>query len=154
MSTSIREHFTITPLQEADTRAVLGIGRRLWDDPIVRQNLPQELGDALRSNAWRKPRFWVARGYYEIIGFAGLCQSGINYHVFEFTWCNVLPEYQGKGVGRALVERRIEAARDAGGKVIILTTMKPEVYLRYGFKVLSEHQLWGKMPTSLMLMEI
>jgi len=52
---------------------------------------------------------------------------------------NVLPEYQGKGIGTFLVKKaidRIKKKREA--RFVLLATKKPRFYNKFGFKVISK----------------
>jgi len=49
-------------------------------------------------------------------------------------WCNVEPEFQGRGIGRLLFEARERAIIEAGYKQILLTTHLIALYERYGFR--------------------
>ena len=54
----------------------------------------------------------------------------------------VLPELQGRGVGRGLIERGVEALRDRGAKGCVLVG-NPVFYRRFGFRNIPELILEG-----------
>jgi GNAT superfamily N-acetyltransferase len=89
-------------------------------------------------------KYFVALVNGGVKGFAGVKKTGVNTKaIFEFPWCIIHPEYQGHGLGRALTEARINYVREAGGSVILLTTPHPQVYEKYGFRVLMKIPDWA-----------
>jgi len=64
-------------------------------------------------------------------------------HVFwedlaEIKSLAVLPEYQGKGIGRKIVEKCIEDAKELGIKKVFALTYVPEFFHRLGFKTVDK----------------
>jgi GNAT superfamily N-acetyltransferase len=118
----------------------------------VAWSVVHELAEAHGGGHWR-PSYFAAWVDNKLVGFAGWNYSWVNYDVYELCWCNVLPDFQGNGIGRGLVEARLHAIRQIGGRVVLLTTHRPEIYERYGFKSLIEFRLLaGK--THLMSLEL
>jgi ribosomal protein S18 acetylase RimI-like enzyme len=58
-----------------------------------------------------KPTYFVAEEKEELVGFAGFIQSWMDYNIYQIFWVNVLPEWQGKGIGKALVAKIITEIR-------------------------------------------
>ena len=85
-------------------------------------------------------------------GFAGVKKTHANRYIWEFTWNAVLPEFQKQGIGRALVEKRVELVKEKGGRAIILSTGKPEVYEKYGFEPV--YQIPGDWSNVVMMMSL
>ena len=71
--------------------------------------------------------------------------DGIEHEVLTFGPISVLPEYQNKGVGKALLQRTIEEARSLGFRAIVIFG-EPDYYPRLGFKRAAEFGIltsWG-----------
>lgn len=87
-----------------------------------------------------KPKYLVAEHNGKIVGFAGYIQSWIDYHIYQIFWVNVLPKYQKKGIGTALVRKIIQIIKIKHGEdkayLILLTTSLPKFYERLGFETL------------------
>ena len=98
--------------------------------------------------------FLVAEIDGQIVGWAAWCWSRISYDIAEFVWCNIKSEYQRQGIGRALTQTRIMAVKSMEGKAILLTTGKPIVYEKYGFKTVGIYPLWIGDETHLMVKEL
>ncbi len=60
-------------------------------------------------------------------------KDGMEYDVICFGPISVLPPYQNRGIGSALIERTISIAKDLGYKGIIIYG-DPDYYHRFGFK--------------------
>jgi len=56
-----------------------------------------------------------------------------NFETVTFGPVSVLPECQKRGVGRALIERGLQAAREAGHSAVIIYG-NPDYYGKYGFQ--------------------
>jgi putative acetyltransferase len=59
----------------------------------------------------------------------------------------VLPERQGQGIGRALIEAAVEEARSRGEAAMILLG-DPRLYPRFGFEPASRYGLQNPSPAS------
>lgn len=59
--------------------------------------------------------------------------NGKQYKVLSLGPISVLPEYQGQGIGRALIAQVMEAARELGYRAILLCG-DPAYYSRHGFE--------------------
>ncbi|MES1219860.1 MAG: GNAT family N-acetyltransferase [Bacteroidota bacterium] len=86
--------------------------------------------------------YFVAEENDSIIGGAGIYPTaGLDGDTCELVKMYLLPAARGKGLGRTLIEKCIEFAREAGYKKIYLETM-PElkqalkVYEKFGFDYL------------------
>ena len=69
--------------------------------------------------------------------------QGRKHEVLSFGPISVLPEYQGKGVGRALIERSAELARQMGFTAILIYG-DPAYYSRLGFLPAEQYGIKGK----------
>lgn len=98
---------------------------------------------AMFKNYAIKPEYLAAELDGKIVGFAGYSQSWMDYHVYEIFWANVLPKYQNKGIGTALVRKIIQIIKNKRGEdkahLILLTTTSPKFYKRLGFKILKKN---------------
>lgn len=69
---------------------------------------------------------------------------------------SVLPEYQGKGVGSALIKHTIELAKDRHDPAIIIYG-HPRNYCKHGFRSSRDYNIRnaeGKFPFSLLVLEL
>lgn len=107
-------------------------------DEMLDGTIRKALDDA-SSNANYRPRYWLAFAGEEMVGFSAWNWSWINYDVAEFAWCGVLKEHRGRGIGRKLVEVRLDDIRDAdpGMRMVLVNTGSPHIYRRYGFETLA-----------------
>jgi putative acetyltransferase len=86
--------------------------------------------------------YYVAELNNTIVGGAGIYPSaGLPPDTCELVKMYLTPEARGKGIGKMLIEKALEAAREAGYKKVYLETM-PElskavsVYEKFGFRYL------------------
>ena len=95
----------------------------------------------MRYNA----KYFIAEIKDEIIGVGGVKESFISDNVFELCWMTVKHEYQGHGIGTALILKRIEYAKEVSGyDVRILTgTRVPKMFKRLGFVEFMESETDG-----------
>jgi ribosomal protein S18 acetylase RimI-like enzyme len=147
-------NINIRVYQEQDKERCREIALMNWpDEPRVRRHVGFELSDpnirTLVAEIESPATFFPI-----IVGWSSWCWSAISYDVAEFVWSNIHPAYQGQGIGRKLAEARIKAIKEGGGKAILLTTGKPEVYKRYGFKTLDILPLWIGPETYLMSLDL
>lgn len=95
-----------------------------------------DLVDALRtSSAWIDGLSWVATtGAGDVVGYALLTRCTVGDSAgLCLAPCAVDPRYQGRGVGSAVIEAALEAARVRGaGFVVVLG--HPGYYPRFGFQ--------------------
>ncbi|WP_084493005.1 GNAT family N-acetyltransferase [Lacrimispora indolis] len=61
-----------------------------------------------------------------------LCDNGDNYPVISFGPISVLPEFQGQGIGRLLIEHTKQLAKELGCKAILIYG-DPSYYSKFGF---------------------
>ena len=81
-------------------------------------------------------KYFVVEINSEIVGVGGVKESFISNKVFELCWMTVKHEHQNKGIGTALIAKRIEWAKYISGynNVRVLTgTRVPNMFLRLGF---------------------
>ncbi len=146
--TQKNEKLQLRFLQENDIEKCAELTRRMWpDSPRVQRHIKHELTD---------PRAIYITAHIDdvLVGYAGYQDTMLNYDIYEFIWCNVDPAYQGQGIGRKLVENRIDLIKLSHGRVILLTTTSPHIYTRYGFKSLSNYKLYDPKPFYLISLEL
>lgn len=99
------------------------------------------------------PKYMVAEDGGRVVGLGGYIQSWMDYHVYNIFWVAVEPKWQGKGIGKGIVNGLISDIKKARGEnkahMILLTTDKPSFYSKnFGFKTIStfgdkKHKLMG-----------
>lgn len=139
--------FDIQPMQSGARDMCEMIARANWPtDKRVADNIHEELKNP-------SIHYCVALARGRVVGFAGWAKSYIDYDVAEFSWCNVIADFRGRGIGRLLTDYRLSDIRAAGFKTVILGTMVPAIYRAYGFKSLGTYE-WAHGKTHLMTLEI
>jgi amino-acid N-acetyltransferase len=82
--------------------------------------------------------FLVARGDGRVIGSVGMERYGLSALLRSLA---VAPAYRGQGLGRALVERLLQEAREQGVKrIFLLTETAPEFFPRFGFRRIAREE--------------
>jgi N-acetylglutamate synthase-like GNAT family acetyltransferase len=123
---------TLRPADHADHAAVTALLRSL--------ELPTEgVVDWLA-------RYWVACSDAVVVGVAGMEHYG---DAGLLRSVAVTPEWQGSGVGRALIDRVLEAGRTRGVRdVYLLTTTAEHYFPRLGFACITRDQVPGAVQAS------
>lgn len=83
-------------------------------------------------------------------------ENGVEYEVICFGPISVLPDLQGKGIGRKLIEHTTKIAKDMGFKAIVIFG-HPAYYHRFGFKAAEKfdiHTADGKNFDAFMVKEL
>jgi ribosomal protein S18 acetylase RimI-like enzyme len=85
-------------------------------------------------------QFFIAKDLYNSIGFASVSSEGLG--VFKLQKLYVLPDYQGKHVGNALLKRVMDYCALKEGKSLILNVNRHNkarfFYEKQGFKFIKE----------------
>ncbi|MFA6158453.1 MAG: GNAT family N-acetyltransferase [Candidatus Paceibacterota bacterium] len=72
------------------------------------------------------PVYYGAEEGGQLVGFAGYIQSWMDYYIYQIFWVNVLPEFQGRGIGKKLVATLIDEIRKDKKAALIQITVTPE----------------------------
>ena len=142
------ENLTIRPIEERDNPVLAKVVRNTLTE--FGANRPgtvyyDETTDALYQLFNSKPRglYYVAEINGEVVGGGGLFPTdGLPDDTCELAKMYLLPLARGKGLGRLLIEKIIEEAKNLGYKNIYLESM-PELkqalktYEKFGFNYLS-----------------
>jgi GNAT superfamily N-acetyltransferase len=98
--------------------------------------------DTLKQQYYRGQHFYAVKENDTYIGFTAIELNYPEKETVKVHKLYVLPEYQGKGIGRALVNHAHELALGAKMKTILLNVNRfnPAVafYQKYGFRTLKE----------------
>lgn len=84
------------------------------------------------------PTYIAAFHKKQLIGFAGLSPSWMDYDVYTLFWVNVKPSFQGQGIGTRMIQLLVTTARRRGSKFLLLTTTKPRFYKRLNFRTVAK----------------
>lgn len=104
----------------------------------------EEVKAMYESYAGERALYLVVTSDDEIVGGAGInCLDGADDAVCELKKMYLLPEVRGLGVGEELVERCLEAARNAGYETCYLETVREmttarSLYEKFGFEPLEK----------------
>ncbi|WP_067472469.1 GNAT family N-acetyltransferase [Actinomadura hibisca] len=122
--------WTVRPETEADRAAVHRVVAAAFPTPAE-----ADLVDALRTDpAWLPGLSWVAEtSGGEVIGHALITRCTIDgADALALAPVSVLPEHQRTGVGGAVIEAALQAARERG-EALVTVLGHPEYYPRFGF---------------------
>ena len=124
-----RAPLTIRPATSADQPRIAQLADYFWGETVVDSFDRNYQVDALPA--------YVACDEDEIIGVASYAREGDQTNLVLL---NVLPQWQGRGAARDLIESVIEMMRAEGVKRIILSTTNDdlpalELYQRMGFVI-------------------
>ncbi len=90
--------------------------------------------------------FWVKEIKGKAVGCAALHISWDN--LAEIKSVAVLKRFQGKGIGRELINACLDEARVLGIKKVFMLTYKPKFFKKFGFKEVSHaslpHKIWAE----------
>ena len=106
-----------------------------------------QIGEMFRSK--NGPKFFVITSGDKLAGFAGLRESWIMPKTFELIGINVSREHQHEGFGRVLTEVRLELIKAIGGSYVILSTIRPWFFERFGFEAVDKDDRWTIMRKTL-----
>lgn len=111
----------------------------------------RELSEFLRGFDGERDGFWVALINGEFAGSIAIDGAEAEREGARLRWFIVPPEFQGKGIGKRLIERAIAFCRKAGFKRVFLWTFEGldearHLYERAGFRLCEEHRVhqWGQ----------
>jgi GNAT superfamily N-acetyltransferase len=121
--------------------------RIIYDDPTIGGDNPGQYFDQHLARVGAE-RLWVAECDGQVVGLAGLLPSGRAENEVEVEPLVIAQAYRGQGVGRALLERVIEEARDKLG--LRYLSVKPvarnqeaiQFYYEMGFCALGEIEMF------------
>jgi len=92
-----------------------------------------------------KPLFFLAQEEDSFLGFTSCENNYLNNKVTRIHKIYILPEAQGKGVGKALVDKVVALAKENQSNIISLNVNKfnkaVSFYKKVGFKIVAEEDL-------------
>lgn len=149
---------TIRPAEQTDKQAIERTMEAALEDAGALLENPPSDGDPTWSRSDYVPprgQLFVATRADEVVGTGGYRPPGgivaaehgpFSSEVAELKRMHVNPEHQRQGVGSALFERIVDAARDAGYETFVLTTTDRQsaahtFYEDRGFELFDRHQL-------------
>lgn len=136
--------FLIRPMQPQDLPQCGKVIADAWDI-FTAQLASVDLCQMFGSGAW-KPFFYVATEDGEVAGLGGYGVSWLSYGIYDMFWHCVRKESRGRGIGRALIERRLSDLRSVADAVMIATP-HPDLYgPKFSFELvttLKSHKGYG-----------
>jgi amino-acid N-acetyltransferase len=133
---------TIEPATEKDAQTIVALFVANKSDQGLFQESTEEVKRNLRD-------FFVARAAGgRVVACAGLHRD--SQELAEIYGVAVLPELQGRGIGRLLMQKCKDRAAAGGIAYLWLATIKPEYFRRYSFHPISRWSLpaavlWRKL---------
>ncbi|MGL5331084.1 MAG: GNAT family N-acetyltransferase [Peptostreptococcaceae bacterium] len=131
---------------EEDYSIVEDIVRKSFENVEYSDNKEHNLVRRLRhSTEFIKGLSLVAEMNNEVVGYALLTKINIKddencHESLGLAPVSVLPEYQNKGVGKALINEAIEKSKKLGFNSIVVLG-HPDYYSKFGFKKSSEFSI-------------
>lgn len=98
------------------------------------EDLRLDLNAAFDATRFSPPRYVVVEIDGNVVGFAGMAPSAFDEGVYGLFWAVVDPSYQGLGVGKTLVESRLDLIRNLGGEAVVAVTKVQWHLKRFGFR--------------------
>ena len=115
----------IRPARAGDAVAIAALDAATWSfdvTPSPRSSVPSSIDGML-----------VAEDGGEIVGYVAVGRATrleSNRHVADIRGLAVAPDHQGRGLGRALVEAALDAARERGARKVTLRVLGPNTAAR------------------------
>ena len=115
----------IRPARVDDAVAIAALDDATWSfdvTPSPRSSVPSSIDGML-----------VAEDGGEIVGYVAVGRATrleSNRHVADIRGLAVAPDHQGRGLGRALVEAALDAARERGARKVTLRVLGPNTAAR------------------------
>lgn len=119
------------------------ITRDNWDKNIATKARMEM--NAMFSEEYGRPHFFVAQDGPMILGYAGMRPSWIMSGVYEFIWINIEKMAQKHGIGAKLTDRRLKEVEWRGGSMVMLMTKSPDFFLKFGFAGIDSEDDWVLM---------
>ena len=115
----------IRPARAGDAVAIAALDDATWSfdvTPSPRSSVPSSIDGML-----------VAEDGGEIVGYVAVGRATrleSNRHVADIRGLAVAPDHQGRGLGRALVQAALDAARERGARKVTLRVLGPNTAAR------------------------
>jgi ribosomal protein S18 acetylase RimI-like enzyme len=115
----------IRPARADDAVAIAALDAATWSfdvTPSPRSSVPSSIDGML-----------VAEDGGEIVGYVAVGRATrleSNRHVADIRGLAVAPDHQGRGLGRALVQAALDAARERGARKVTLRVLGPNTAAR------------------------
>jgi ribosomal protein S18 acetylase RimI-like enzyme len=134
----------IRDLVPEDIEEAALIVRQNWGEGLYYNSI-LEMREMFGAARW-KPHYIVTTVGDKVVAYAGFKVSWLLWNIWELIWINVLPEYQGRGVGKLLTEKRLQILHDEeDAKLIMLMTQKSTFFTQFGFKTINIYDGWHFM---------
>lgn len=136
----------------ADVRAIQQVAHLTWPDTFKEILSPAQIDYMLNwmynteslSASINHPNqsFWLYREHDETLGFAGIEHHYNGKNATKLHKIYVLPQAQGKQIGKQLLVKVISEAKSAGSEVLLLNVNRfnnaTAFYERQGFRITNE----------------
>lgn len=142
----------VRPIKVKDVDACYKIVRANFTSEVAGRFL-DEIGQLWTDMSF-PPIYYVAEMDNAVVGFAGMIESWLLYRVWDFVWINVNKDYQKAGVGKALMEHRINEVIRCDGRTIHLMSRHPAYFEKFGFTVSKDYGAWKFMHRQLGIVEL
>lgn len=125
-----------------------------WDSPEALLRFQEQFVEFMEHGRYA-PVFFVAQegdGRRDVVGFCAMRRSMLKDGLWEFIWCAVSKDHQGKGIGDMMVDYRLNVVRENAGISVLLVTQECKYFQRFGFMSDREHgDGWTTMTAQLKL---
>jgi predicted N-acetyltransferase YhbS len=136
----------IRALEKKDIPACVEISKAIFALENYEHNAEERLRACFDETQLIRPVFLLFEENQIVKGLIGYSENFFDSGVYGVFMCYVHPDFQFKGIGRALTERAISDIRKKGGLSILATTRKKWHFERFGFKsIFSPYPDWDVM---------
>jgi len=126
---NLREEIPIRGVSPGDLEGILGLARRTGVFTSEEVAVVKELVEAELNNPRQKDyRSFVAEADGHVVGFVCYGPAPMTEGTYDLYWIFVHPSYQGRAIGRALLEEVEGAIQRSKGRLLTVDTSSTEPY--------------------------
>lgn len=115
-----------------------------WGKDIA-ESAELELWEMFSKTRWPPHYLVYVDQNNTVVGFAGYKPAWLMSNAYEMIWINIAPWAQGKGIGKALTERRLLEITRRGGTMVLLMSQKADYFKQFGFNTVANLDGWELM---------
>jgi ribosomal protein S18 acetylase RimI-like enzyme len=124
----------IRPLQLKDIEACIAISKLIFKAENYEYDVGRYLRSHFAADQFIRPDFFVCDRNGITEGLIGFSETGFDSGVYGIFMCYVHPDFQNRGVGKALTAKVLKEIKARGGLSVLATTRKSWHFERFGFK--------------------
>ncbi len=148
MPIQMKTDITVRDFEVKDLPVCWDISLDLWGWDIA-EKIEDEMMDKFDTPSKFPPYFCVAETEGRIVGFSGCRRALVMSNAWEMIWNNVHFDFQRRGIGRLMIEYRLEQIKKKGGTIVFTMTKLPQLPGGSGFEIVSRIDGWYLMVNKL-----